>query len=148
MLSLQVRLLPLAAALFLAAPLAAHAADNLCGLLTNAEIAQATSDPVLHSGGMAKDCIWSGDKSRVYISTRDSATWAGGKAQLQQYGANLQPVSGVGEDAFFWGPAASPTLYAKKGAQFILLRVNVKGFSQGQTEAALKTLANDALAKM
>lgn len=141
------RLLLLAALTFTAAPLA-RAADNLCNLLTNTEIAQATSDPVLHAAGMAKDCIWSGDKSRIYITTRDSATWAAGKAQLQQYGGSIQPVSGVGEDAFFMGPGPTPSFYALKGAHFIILRVNVKGFSEAQNEAAAKTLAISALSHL
>jgi hypothetical protein len=140
------RLLALAA-LVLAAPLA-RAADNTCNLLTNAEIAQATNDPVLHAAGMSKDCIWNGDKSRVYITTRDASTWATGKAQLQQYGGNIQPVSGVGDDAFFMGPGPTPTFYALKGAHFIILRVNVKGFSEAQNEAAAKALATNALGRL
>ena len=134
------------AALLAAAPLA-RAADT-CNLLTNDEIKQATNDPVLHAAGMSKDCIWSGDKGRVYITTRDASTWATGKAQLQQYGGNIQPVSGVGDDAFFMGPGPTPTLYALKGAHFIILRVNVKGFSQAQPEAAMKSLATSALGRL
>jgi hypothetical protein len=133
---------------FAAAPLA-HAADDTCNLLTNAEIAQATNDPVLHAAGMPKDCIWSGDKARVYITTRDASTWASGKAQFQQYGgSNMQPVSGVGDDAFFMGPGPTPTFYALKGAHFIILRVNVKGFTQAQNEAAMKALATSALGRL
>ena len=151
MLSLQTlrsaRLLCLAAFAVAVAPLA-RAADNTCNLLTSAEIAQATSDPVLHTAGVSKDCIWSGDKGRVYITTRDGSTWATGKAQLQQYGGNIQPVSGVGDDAFFMGPGPTPTFYALKGAHFIILRVNVKGFSQEQNEAAMKTLASAALGRL
>ena len=142
------RLLSLLALAFAAAPLTARAADDTCNLLTNAEIAQATSDPVLHSAGVSKDCIWSGDKGRVYITTRDASTWATGKAQLQQYGGNVRSVSGVGDDAFFMGPGPTPTFYALKGAHFIILRVNVKGFTQAQNEAAMKALANSALGRL
>ena len=142
------RLLSILALLLAAAPLAARAADNTCNLLTNDEIKQATSDPVLHAAGMSKDCIWSGDKGRVYITTRDASTWATAKAQFQQYGGNIQPVSGVGDDAFFMGPGPTPTLYALKGAHFIILRVNVKGFSEAQNEAAMKTLATSALGRL
>ena len=141
--------LAFATLLFAAATLAARAADNTCNLLTTAEIAAATGDPVLHTAGMSKDCIWSGDKGRVYITTRDASTWATAKAQFQQYGgSNMQPVSGVGDDAFFMGPGPTPTFYALKGAHFIILRVNVKGFSQAQNEAAMKALATSALGRL
>lgn len=140
------RLLALAALVFATTPLA-RAADNMCNLLTNAEIAQATSDPVLHSAGMPKNCIWSGNKSQIYITIRDGSTCATGKTAFQKYG-QIQPVSGVGDDAFFTGPGPTPTFYALKGAHFIILRVNVTGFSQAQNEAAMKALATSALGRL
>jgi len=142
------RLFCLTALAFAAAPLTALAADDTCNLLTNAEITQATNDAVLHAAGVSKDCIWSGDKGRVYVTIRDASTWASGKAQFQQYGGNIRPVSGVGDDAFFMGPGPTPTFYALKGAHFIILRVNVKGFSQDQNEAAMKSLATSALGRL
>jgi hypothetical protein len=135
-----------AAALFLAAPLAARAADS-CGILSIQQISAATQDPSIKSGsGMNGDCIWSGKKTTVYISVRDSGTWSTAKGAYQKYG-KIESVSGVGSDAFFMGPDdPKPTLYALKGAHFIILRVNGTGFSNQQTKAALKTLANQALA--
>lgn len=142
------RLLPLAAAavLFAAAPLAARAADS-CGILSTQQLSAATQDPSIKSGsGVNGDCIWSGKHSTVYISVRDSSTWANGKAAIQKYG-QIQTVSGVGNDAFFLRPDdPKPTFYALKGAHFIILRVNASGFSNDQTKEALKTLANQALA--
>lgn len=140
------RLLALAAAILLAAaPIAARAADT-CGLLSTAEIATATGDPVLHTAPGPSNCIWSGKNSMIYLTSRDAAGWANGKANFQQYG-KIQPVSGVGEDAFMLGDT-KPSFHAKKGAHFIILRVNVKTFSEPQTQAALKSLAATALSKM
>ena len=141
------RLLPLAAAvLFLPAPVAARAADS-CGILTTQQLSAATQDSTIKSGsGVNADCIWSGKHSTIYISVRDSGTWTTGKSAFQKYG-KIESVSGVGSDAFFLGPDdPKPTLYALKGAHFIILRVNGSGFSNEQTKTALKTLANQALA--
>lgn len=140
------RLLSLAAAaLFLSLPLAAPAADS-CGILTVQQISAATQDPSIKPGsGVNADCIWSGKKTTVYISVRDSGNWSTAKGAFQKYG-KIESVSGVGSDAFFMGPDdPKPTLYALKGAHFIILRVNVTGFSTDQTKAALKTLASEAL---
>jgi hypothetical protein len=142
------RLLSLAATgLFLAAPLAAHAADA-CSLLTKDQIAAVTKDPVTHSGGMPTSCIWSGKNSTIYIGIRDGSTWSTAKGAVQKYG-QYQAVSGVGDDAFFEPPNdPKPTLFAHKGGNFITVRVNVTGFSPDQTKAAIKALANEALAAM
>jgi hypothetical protein len=143
---MPLRLLPLAAALlFAAAPLAARAADS-CGILSTQQLSAATQDPTIKSGsGMNGDCIWNGKKTTIYISVRDSGTWATAKGAFQKYG-KIESVSGVGSDAFFMGPDdPKPTFYALKGAHFIILRVNGVGFSNEQTKAALKTLASQAL---
>ncbi len=142
------RLLPLAAtALFLAAPLAARAADS-CAILSIAQLSAATQDPTIKPGrGVNNDCIWAGGKTTIYISVRDSGNWATGKSAFQKYG-QIQPVSGVGSDAFFQGPDPKPSLYALKGSHFIILRVNGTGWTADQTKSALKTLANQALANL
>lgn len=139
------RLLAIAAVLA-AVPLAARAADN-CGILSNTQISAVTSDPVLHAAGTGGDCIWSGKQSRIYISVRDSAGWSTGKNAFQKYG-HITAVSGIGDDAYFMGPDPSPTLYALKGGHYIIVRVNVSGFSGDQTKSALKTLAANALGKL
>jgi hypothetical protein len=131
-----------AAALFLAAsPFAAHGADA-CNLLSTGQIASVTSDAVTHTG--PGDCIWSGSKSRVYITTRDGSGWANAKSMFLSTG-HATSVSGVGDDAFFMGSDQSPTFYVLKGAHYIILRVNVTNFSADQTKAALKALAASAV---
>ena len=148
--SIHPRLSLLASALLLvlvavAAPLAARAADT-CSLISKSQITAVTGDPVNSASPGPKDCIWSGKHSTIYITTRDSSTWATAKSAFQKYG-QIESVSGVGSDAFFLGPDnPKPTLYALKGAHYIILRVNVTGFSADQTKAALKTLAGQALA--
>ena len=150
MLSLRIRSagpLPLAAAaLLLAAPLAARAADT-CGLLTAAQIGQATGDPVTSTSPGPSNCIWRGKDNGVYLTIRDSSAWANGKSILSATG-HATPVSGVGDDAFFANMGTQPWLYALKGSHFIIIHLNASKLPAPQAQAALKTLAVDALAKM
>jgi hypothetical protein len=140
------RLLPLAAAiLFLAAPLAARAADT-CSLLTAAEISAATGDPVTATTPGPSNCIWRGNGSAVYLTIRDGSGWASFKSMVLGAGKG-SATSGVGDDAFFLGPGTS-FLYVLKGAHFIILRVNVKAFSQAQNASADKTLAASAVGRL
>lgn len=139
-------LVPAAAVLFLAAPLAARAV-NACDLLTKDQIAAVANDPITAASGMTTSCIWSGKNTTAYIGIRDGATWSTAKSAANKYG-QAEAASGVGDDAFFTPPNAPlPTLFAFKGGHFITVRLNVKGFSPEQTKAALKTLANEALGK-
>jgi hypothetical protein len=128
-----------------AAPLA-RAADT-CNLLTTAEISAATGDPVTNTGPGPSNCIWSGNVSRVYLTIRDGSGWASFKSMVMGSG-KATATSGVGDDAFFLGSGAQSFLYALKGKQFIILRVNVPKFSADQNQAAMKTLANSAVGRM
>ena len=142
------RLLSLVAAtLFLAAPIAARAVDA-CDLLSKAQVsAVANNDAITNASGVPNSCIWSGKTTTAYIGIRDGATWSTAKSGAQKYGA-YEAASGVGDDAFFTPHNdPKPTLFAFKNGHFITVRLNVSGFSPDQTRAALKTLANDALAK-
>jgi len=142
------RLLSLAAVtLLLAAPLAARAV-NACDLLTKEQIsAVANSDPIANASGVPNSCIWSGKKTTAYVGIRDASTWSTAKSGAQKYGA-AESAAGVGDDAFFTPPNdPKPTLFAFKSGHFITVRLNVSGFTPDQTKAALKTLANEALAK-
>ena len=149
MLSIQsfrsARLLSLAALLLAAAPLA-RAADT-CNLLTTAEISAATGDPVTTTTPGPSNCIWSGKASRVYLTIRDGSGWASFKS-MAIGGGHATATSGVGDDAFFLGSGAQSFLYALKGKQFIILRVNVPQFSADQNQAAMKTLANAAVGRL
>ena len=128
-----------------AAPLA-RAADT-CNLLTTTEISAATGDPVTNTGTGPSNCIWSGNVSRVYLTIRDGSGWASFKSMVMGSG-KATATSGVGDDAFFLGSGAQSFLYALKGKQFIILRVNVPKFSADQNQAAMKTLANSAVGRM
>ena len=138
-------LLSLAAILVAATPLA-RAADT-CNLLTAAEIATATGDPVTTTSPGPSNCIWSGKASRVYLTIRDGSGWASFKS-MAIGGGHATATSGVGDDAFFLGSGAQFFLYALKGKQFIILRVNVPKFSADQNQAAMKTLANAAVGRL
>ena len=138
-------LLSLAALFLLTVPLA-RAADT-CNLLTTAEISAATGDPVTNTGPGPSNCIWSGKTSRVYLTIRDGSGWASFKS-MAIGGGKATPTSGVGDDAFFLGSGAQAFLYALKGNQFIILRVNVPKFSADQNQAAMKTLANSAVGRL
>ena len=139
------RLLCLAALLLIAAPLA-HAADT-CNLLTAAEISAATGDPVTTTSPGPSNCIWRGKASGIYLTIRDGSAWKTGKSALLGAG-HATPVSGVGDDAFFAAMGDQPWLYALKGSHFIIIHLNVAKFSPGQAEAALKSLANEALSRL
>ena len=142
------RLLTLAAAaLFVAAPLAARAADA-CSLLSKEQVAAAANnDPITSASGMTTSCIWSGKNTTAYLGIRDGGTWSTAKSAALKY-SQAESVSGVGDDAFFTPPNdPKPTLFAFKSGHFITVRLNVKGFTPDQTKAALKTLANEAFGK-
>ena len=138
-------LLSLAAVLLAAAPLA-HASDT-CNLLTTAEIATATGDPVTTTSPGPSNCIWRGKASGIYLTIRDSAGWKSGKATFIGSG-HATPVSGIGDDAFFAPMGNQPWLYALKGSHFIIIHLNVNKFSPDQAESALKSLANSALSHL
>ena len=145
--SAQVRSARLLIALLFIAPLAAHAADT-CGLLTRDQVAKATQDSIRSATPGPENCTWAGKDATLYISVRDSATWATGKSAFQKYG-QIQAVPGIGEDAFFQDPDdPKPTFYALKGSHFIVVRLSVKGFSTDQIKAGLQALATEALAKL
>jgi hypothetical protein len=132
------------AALILAAPFAARAADT-CGLLTAAEVAAATGEPVTTTTPGPSNCFWSGKDSRVYVTIRDGSGWAKGKSMMMGSG-NASAVSGLGDDAFFM--TGNGFLYVLKGSHFIIVRVNVNKFSADQNQAAMKTLAGHAVTRM
>jgi hypothetical protein len=142
------RLLPLAAAtaFFLAGPLAARAADT-CGMLTTAQIASATNDPVTSTSPGPSNCIWRGKSNGIYLTIRDSSSWAKGKSMFLATG-HATPVSGVGDDAFFADMGKQPWLYALKGSHFIIIHLSADKLPADQAQNALKTLANDALAHL
>jgi len=133
------------ALLFAAAPLAARAASDTCGLLTTAQVAAATGDPVTTTTPGPSNCFWSGKASRVYLTIRDGSGWAQAKSMMMGSG-KASAVSGVGDDAFFMG--AGGFLYALKGGHYIILRVNVPKFSADQNQAAMKALASNAVSNM
>ncbi len=150
MLSTEMRriahLLSLAVLLLVAAPLA-RAANDTCNLLTTAEISAATSDPVTTTSPGPSNCIWRGKDSGIYLTIRDGAAWKNGKSMFIASG-HAQPVSGVGDDAFFADMGSQPWLYALKGSHFIIIHLNVTKFSAGQAQSALKSLANEALSRL
>lgn len=131
------------AALISVAPLA-RAADT-CNLLTAGEVAAATGDPVTTTTPGPGNCIWSGNASRVYLTIRDGSGWANAKSMMMGSG-KASAVSGIGDDAFFMN--AGGFLYALKGGHYIILRVNVPKFSADQNQAAMKTLAGNAVAHL
>lgn len=142
------RLLSVAIALlFVAAPLAARAAD-VCSLLTKDQIGQVAQDAIRSATPGPNSCIWSGKNSTVYLGIGDGATWATTKSGFQKYG-QIQSITGIGDDAFFESPDdPRPTFFALKGGQFINIRVNVRGFSTAQTKAALQNLGAAAVAHL
>jgi hypothetical protein len=71
--------------------------------------------------------------------------FAGAKSQAAP-GATTTPVSGVGDEAIFTGVQNFSSLWVRKGAKFLLVRIYGLPVSDAQTK--LKALGTDAVAKL
>lgn len=56
------------------------------------------------------------------------------------------PVSGVGDEAFFTGVQNMSSLWVRKGAKYLLVRIY--GLSVSEAQPKLKTLATTAVSKL
>jgi hypothetical protein len=128
-----------------------------CPMLTPAPIAAATGATVGAGSPIAAptSCRWSGQGKIVTLTISKVRA---GKSPVDQFadskkstlpGITVQPVSGVGDDAFYIFYAgqnrAGCGLVVKKGAGVI--EVRVYGFDLAQARTVSKTLAQQAAAK-
>ena len=129
-----------------------------CPLLTQAQIASATGATV-EAGtpiGAPTSCQWAGQGKIVTLVIRRPLA---GKSPVDQFndgkarklpGVTTEPVSGVGDDAFyvFYAGAnrAGCGVVVKKGSS--VFEVRVYGFDLEQAKGVAKTLAQGAAAKL
>jgi hypothetical protein len=138
------RLTLLAAMLFTAATLPAHAADA-CSLLTTSQISAAMGTPAKDPIPGPKGCVWNtvNGKGTAYLTLPDVSAYDSFKATAQAVGEYVA-VSGLGDDAFF----VTDNLYVKKGSNVILLRAKISGNTLAQNQALEKTIAAQAIGKL
>jgi hypothetical protein len=123
----------------------ARAADP-CTFLTTAQVTAAMGTPVNDGTPGPKNCIWHATKrdGNVYITLRDSASFAMFKSQAQSAG-HLMPASGLGDDAFFVTGKDSAALYVLRGPQVLLIMARLTGNTGEQNQAIEKTLVAQAI---
>jgi hypothetical protein len=128
-----------------------------CSVLTQAQIAGATGATVGAGSAIAAptSCQWAGQGKIVTLTIRSPR---GGKSAVDQFnegkkgslpGVTIEPVSGVGDDAFYVYFAgqnrAGCGLVVKKGSS--AFEVRVYGFDLPQAKTVSKTLAQEAAGK-
>ena len=143
--------------LFLFASLSSAADVVGCSVLTQAQIAAATGATVGAGSAIAAptSCQWAGQGKTVTLTVRKPIA---GKSPVDQFndakakslpGITTEPVSGVGDDAFYVYFAgqnrAGCGLVTKKGSS--VFEVRVYGFDLPQAKTVSKTLAQEAAAK-
>jgi hypothetical protein len=132
--------------LFAAAATAPARAADPCTFLTTAQVTAAMGTPVNDGTPGPKNCIWHATKrdGNVYITLRDSASFAAFKSQAQSAG-HMVPASGLGDDAFFVAGKESSALYVLKGPQVLLIMARLTGNTGEQNQAIEKALAAQAV---
>ena len=119
-----------------------------CKLLTPDQIDGATTlnfgqgTPIM----AGKSCQWISPAPKHGITTIDFFpvdSWAKMKAQ---WASSSQTVSGVGDEAFYYSIGTYGALAVKNGNSLFVLKVY--GIASDKQVAILKTLANDAIAKL
>lgn len=135
----------LAAAAILSSVLA-HA-QSPCSLLTPDQIQAVINTPVKpgEPGGSkdSPDCTWRDTKGqdRVYLSLKSRQDFHDTRAAMQSTG-HMEPVTGLGEDAFFVASTGSDAaLYALGKSHLLLLTVSGRNASKQENEAAERSLA-------
>lgn len=134
-----------------------------CKLLSLAEASTAlgqTSAPGDREGGdLLPGCIWSHDSPNTYASRRINLAIHDLVAFNAAKHPNIptiktEPVSGVGEDAFYqlYPKGDTPFLWVKKGDKSISIRIIMgtkdKAFSLEQLKAKLLVLGKEAIARL
>ena len=134
----------------------AHAPDDACTLLTQAQVTAALGTPMDAGARVVPSvprlCGWSEpggatiDNKRVTLTLSTTRTHDAGKQPYQ--GITKTPVGGIGDDAYYVTASGLGTaLNVKKGGQAFSLSVKGK-FTVDQVKAMEKTLALEVLAKL
>ena len=151
----------------LCTPTVFAATDDACTLLTQAQVTAAVGTPVAAGTHVTptftKTCTWTPTTSgtgikAVTLNLQTASIYDGGKSKTQfalgaanasTPGASMAiiPVSGLGDDAYFFGSQGSFMLFVKKGAGAFKVAIYGKPPST-DTQTAEKNLAQQVLAKM
>lgn len=146
-------------------PVALAQSNDACQLVTQAQVTAAVGVPVgagTHvTPTFVKTCTWSvtgagKDVRSVTISYQPAQSFAGAKSMTQMMvanakpsdHANLQPASGIGDDAFYTTLGDGYTaMLVKKGN--VSLKIAIYGAMPEQKKRdAIKALALDALSRI
>ena len=134
---------------------------DACTLLTTAEASKAlevTSSPGKRLiASSPKICVWSdaalgSDGRHVNLSVMSPAGFQVGKSAGAR-GINIEPVSGLGDEAYYEIPKTdSPFLFVRKGQTAFSVRIlnslKMKAFSREQEKAKEADLAKAAVARL
>jgi hypothetical protein len=135
--------------------------SDACALLTDAQVSAAMGIKALPGKRFVPSdpniCVWSdvsdpsiGDR-RLMLSIISTDSFDRGKVPLE--GITKEPVDGIGSDAYYiTTPGFGTALTVKEGGSAFRVRVlggeGAKAFSDTQTKAIEKTLAQEVLAKL
>jgi hypothetical protein len=124
---------------------------SACGLLTKAEVAQATSASIDFSrqttAGSVSDCTYGSLSGFAVVLSVTTTPAAGLSSVIPGLGNvvakyNLTPVSGIGDQAY----AGADAIVARKGnTAFVIAYASIGG---GNHEQALKTMAASVVSRL
>jgi hypothetical protein len=137
---------------FLAALCCAHAAYSEtapCALLSQDQLKSVVGATVGAASPIATTgCSWTAPgppRVMVTVSMQNEKMFAAVKSSNPPKTTKAS-ISGVGDDAVFTGMQGFSSLWVKKGAKFLLVRIYGVPVPEAQTK--LKTLATDAVSKL
>ena len=120
-----------------------------CDLLTQSQVSSVVGTGVSAGAPIASTgCSWHATgktKVMVTVSMQNEKMFAGAKAGAAP-NMTKTPVSGIGDEAIFTGVENFCSLWVRKGARFLLVRIY--GLPLGEAQAKLKTLATNAVSKL
>jgi hypothetical protein len=144
-------------AITLGAGAAVHAAsaEDACTLLTAAEVGNALGSAVDAGGHVTptflKTCTWTSSTKgggTVTLNLQSAEQFDSGR-KLAAYGKSVSAVSvgGIGDDAYFFGPAPLTSLIVRKGAHAFKIAVYAK-IPADKQQAVEKSLASLVVGKL
>jgi hypothetical protein len=120
-----------------------------CDLLTQNQVSTVVGASVGAAAPIANTgCSWttaSGPKVTVSVSFQNEKMFAAAKSAAPP-NTTKNAVSGVGDEAIFTGVQNFSSLWIRKGAKFLLVRIYGVSVSDAQTK--LKALGTSAVAKL
>lgn len=135
------------AALLFCSPQAGWSQSSPCNMLTEKQLSSALGVNV-GAGSPIGDygCSWHAAnpaKVMVTVSMQSAKMFEGAKKSPV---ATNKPVSGIGDEAIFTGVPNFCSLWVRKGAKYLLVRVY--GLQVSDAEPKLKSIAADAVSKI